>query len=396
MVHVLYLTCNGLLEPLGQSQILPYLIGLSSRYKITVVTFEKPWDLLNTIYLSETKSKCLQHRITWIPLRFRLGPSLIAPLLSGIHLFTLALALSLFARPQLIHARSYIPAVIALSIKALLKIPFLFDMRALWPAELVASGRIRSNSLSHKYLLKAEEFCISYSSATISLTHAAVGYLSERYHPLPDSPKFTVIPTCVDLQRFSYSDSIPVTPIVIGCIGTVISGWFQTHWLQSFLLSCHRVLPSSSFEVVTRDDKDLVLSALDPTNQLGPRLRIYPADPIDMPSIITSHSASVMFFTPGLSKLGSSPTRLGEVLASGRPVVTGPGVGDVDQIIATNNVGVIINDHSQTSMDRAVLSLIELLNDTALPHRCRKTAQEYFSLKQGTLDYLRVYNQVLS
>ena len=46
MKSILYLSTNGLAEPLGRSQILPYLVGLSKRYKIIVLSNEK-FDLRN-------------------------------------------------------------------------------------------------------------------------------------------------------------------------------------------------------------------------------------------------------------------------------------------------------------------------------------------------------------
>ena len=45
MNKVLYITRNGLLEALGQSQVMPYLRGLSSYYKISLITFEKEKDV---------------------------------------------------------------------------------------------------------------------------------------------------------------------------------------------------------------------------------------------------------------------------------------------------------------------------------------------------------------
>ena len=47
MKTVLYLTRNGLLEPLGRSQILPYLIELSKDYRIIIISSEKNIDLKN-------------------------------------------------------------------------------------------------------------------------------------------------------------------------------------------------------------------------------------------------------------------------------------------------------------------------------------------------------------
>ena len=41
--NVLYLSYDGMTDPLGQSQVLPYIIGLSKKgYKFHLVSFEKP------------------------------------------------------------------------------------------------------------------------------------------------------------------------------------------------------------------------------------------------------------------------------------------------------------------------------------------------------------------
>src|SRR3954464_13715720 len=88
---VLYLTRNGLLEPLGQSQVLGYVKGLAVRYRITIVTFEKSGDLLDQQYLARTKAECVQCGIRWMPLRFRSGAGLIGPVLSMVLLVALAL-----------------------------------------------------------------------------------------------------------------------------------------------------------------------------------------------------------------------------------------------------------------------------------------------------------------
>ena len=40
-VHTLFISFDGLTDPLGQSQILPYLIGISRDYAITIISCEK-------------------------------------------------------------------------------------------------------------------------------------------------------------------------------------------------------------------------------------------------------------------------------------------------------------------------------------------------------------------
>ena len=44
---ILYISYDGLLEPLGQSQILSYLKILSKDFSISVLSFEKKKDWLN-------------------------------------------------------------------------------------------------------------------------------------------------------------------------------------------------------------------------------------------------------------------------------------------------------------------------------------------------------------
>jgi glycosyltransferase involved in cell wall biosynthesis len=114
-----------------------------------------------------------------------------------------------------------------------------------------------------------------------------------------------------------------------------------------------------------------------------------------MPAIVQKHTASVMFFTGGLSKLGSSPTRMAEVLACGRPVVANPAVGDVEQVVRQNRVGVLARGSSSAEMVACVAELLELLQDSHLANRCRRTAEQLFSLESGTDVYRQLYAQNL-
>ena len=91
MSLVLYLTRNGLLEPLGQSQIFPYLCGLSRHYRFTLISFEKPADISGYSLRSRTREQCTELGLRWISLRFRLKPRPLAPALAIPHLTLVAL-----------------------------------------------------------------------------------------------------------------------------------------------------------------------------------------------------------------------------------------------------------------------------------------------------------------
>ena len=91
MNSTLYLTRNGLLEPLGQSQVMAYLRGLSHKHTITLITYEKPQDWADVTAMNHARADCNAHGIQWLPQRFRSYPKIIAPLFSMIRLVWLLL-----------------------------------------------------------------------------------------------------------------------------------------------------------------------------------------------------------------------------------------------------------------------------------------------------------------
>ena len=55
---ILYVSYDGILEPLGRSQVLAYLEGLSNRNKIYLISFEKKADLNDPSLVKKIKDVC--------------------------------------------------------------------------------------------------------------------------------------------------------------------------------------------------------------------------------------------------------------------------------------------------------------------------------------------------
>lgn len=396
MSNTLYLTRNGLLEPLGKSQVFGYLRGLSRDHTITLITYEKPEDWADSARMARARADCEAHGIRWLPQRFRQKPRLIAPALSMVRMAWLAWREVRGGRAELIHARSYIPAAVAFAVHRLTGVPFIFDMRALWPEELITAGRLRRGSFLHRAITWIERVCLARASAVVSLTHAAVDHLRNVYPKELEGQCISVIPTCADLDRFTPAPASTSGPKVHGCIGTVLSGWFRTDWLASWLAVAAARDPDAQFEIVTRDDAQQVRRALDPEGKLSGRIRIGPRAPEAMPEAVRAHDLSIMFFTEGLSKLGSSPTRMAEVLGCGLPVVANDGVGDVARIIQEYRVGVLVEGPEPAQMATAMAELDQLLLEPDLAARCRAAAEAIFSLKGGTEAYAELYACILN
>jgi len=389
----IYLTRNGLIEPLGQSQVLAYLRGLSRDYRITLITYEKEADRADETRMAMMRAECDALGIRWLPQRFRASPKVIAPALSMLRMVWLVWREAKGQNARLIHARSYIPAAVALIVSRITGTPFIFDMRALWPEELITAGRLTRGSLLHRAIVAAERVCLARAGAVVSLTHAAVGHLKQIYPEALAGQRVAVIPTCADLNRFVPADARPATR-VIGCLGTVLSGWFRLDWLAAFLKVAAARDPEACFELTTLDNAAAVRAALDPHGRLGERLTIAACAPEAVHTALQRQTASVMFFTDGLSKLGSSPTRMAEILGCGMPVIANDGVGDVAAIIRKHRVGVIATSAAPEAMEQAWSGLLALLAEPDIAGRCRAAAQEVFSLKAGTTAYAAIYREL--
>ena len=393
---ILYITRNGMLEPLGQSQVLSYLRGLSIDYRITLISFEKPDDLENIIALENVRSDCEAHGIRWLPQRFHYKPKLIAPLWSMIIFFYLCLREVLRGNADLIHARSYIPAAVALFINYLKGTPFIFDMRALWPEELITAGSIKRGSIIYKILIWVERQCLGNAATVVSLTHAAVDYLKTEYEKELKEQNIVVISTCADLTRFIPLIKSTSQPKIYSCIGTVLSGWFRIEWLSRCFQSLAKRYPDAQFEIITRDNPEVVRKAIGGNQNLQSKLTIYSLPSEKVHEAVQRHTVSVMFFKEGLGKLGSAPTRLGEILGCGLPVIANAGVGDVARIVENYHVGVLVKENSDAAIQKALEELDILMKDPHLAQRCRNAAEEVFSLQKGTEAYRTVYKYILN
>ena len=108
-----------------------------------------------------------------------------------------------------------------------------------------------------------------------------------------------------------------------------------------------------------------------------------------------SFGVSICKLNAGPSLTAAMPTKIGEFLACGRPVVVNRGLGDMDKFIAESKVGVTLSGDPGNARDAAT-ELIELVSDPETPSRCRAIAEKYFSMDIGAQKYLDLYARMLT
>ena len=105
MARVLYITYDGLMEPLGMSQVWQYLKVLSKNNNITIISFEKSVDLLDKDRLSCLCNEIDSYGVSWHRLKYHKTPSIMATAYDIVRGILLGVFIVKKSKIEIIHAR---------------------------------------------------------------------------------------------------------------------------------------------------------------------------------------------------------------------------------------------------------------------------------------------------
>jgi glycosyltransferase involved in cell wall biosynthesis len=363
-----YATIDSLAEGVGSSQITPLIYRLSRHgLKINLISYEKSQPQADL----EAYFKALG--VLWSPQTF--GK---AGLVGGIG--RLNKLKGLIPRTSLIHARSDIPAVAAIASQ---QAPVLWDVRSLWADQKVLIQKNSLNKGLYQIYRQMESMSSQGSLGMSTLTSAVVPILELRNKKVPQLR--TVVPTAVDLEKFKFHNRM-ASPTKVLFSGTY-NDYYDLHLSQLFMAEIRKLVPieihwarpseSSKRGLGVGEDKILSVSQA------------------EMASVVPNYSfgVSICKLDAGQSLSAAMPTKIGEFLACGRPVVVNKGLGDMDQFIEEFEVGVILTGENNDLPNKA-RKLMRILSDPETPMKCRSLAEKHFNMDIGANSYLDLYSQM--
>lgn len=365
-----YLSFDSVTEGVGRSQITPYVAALAQQgMQIVLHTFEKHEPSVDDRTRLETLG------VDWKPHPFGgFGPAAGAKrVVRG----------AWFLRgADLVHARGDLPAAAA----SIHRAPWIWDMRSMWTDQRIALGALKPGSPEERVLRVIERRSSRTSSSIVVLARAAIGVMQDRFGG-DVARKCSVVPTCVDLNRFSEKPLPPTEPIKFLLLGT-LNNYYDVPLMLRLVERFRRTLPAQ-------------LNVIAPARTVWTEelqaagAKITTAPPSSIPRNIHQHHVglSVCRSNAGVSLRAAMPTKIGEFLASGRPVVANPGLGDMDEIVAEFRCGVVLAGSSEEQLDRCCAELLDLLYDQELPRRARAAAVKHFNLDSAVDTLMDLYRR---
>src|SRR5687768_5367321 len=171
--HVLFISYNGMLDPLGQTQVIPYLRELAKRgVRYTLLSFERSaaFTPQGVRKCEELRRELAAHGIEWHRLRYHQRPSVPATIYDVIAGTRKARSLVRRNGIGMVHARSHIPATIALALKKSLGTKMIFDVRGLMAEEYVDAEHWREGSVPYRITKASERRIFEKTDAVVTLT----------------------------------------------------------------------------------------------------------------------------------------------------------------------------------------------------------------------------------
>jgi glycosyltransferase involved in cell wall biosynthesis len=364
-----YLSTDSVVEGVGASQVLPYVAGLVEQgMNVRVHSFEPTLG-------PEAHATVGRSGVEWHPHRFGSGGS------AG-GLGRVARGAMAVRGASLVHARSDIAAASAMLGRSR---PWVWDVRSFWVDQRIALGLVLPGSRVERVMRAVERRAAEQSAAIITLTDAAIVELARR-HGSAVADKATRITTCVDLRRFAQA------PMPDGGLHLLLSGSTNSlydHDLAIAFFAAMQQRGDCTFDFLRAKQTEWDGKVVAAGGTVGS------AAFDEMPSAVARSHAGLILCRPAPPSvlLGAMPTKVGEFLATGRPVVATPGVGDLDEVVTSTNTGVIVESTDQRGIESAADRLIALLAEPGLPGRCRKVAEERFDLARGVASLKEVYSR---
>ncbi len=396
-ISTLYLCYFGVSEPLVQTQVLPYLRQLAAKgVAVNLLTFEPQlssrWSKQR---LAEKDSQLAAEGIRWFYLPYHKQPTVPATFYDVIVGAWTAARLVRRYGINVLHARGQIPMAMALLVQLRTDCRIVFDHRGLVAEERVDSGLWSKKSFPFRTLKMIERISIRRADQVVVLTNRMRNWLIE--HEGARAEKLEVIPCCVDFSRYGEEMNAAQgkqSAWEVVYAGSV-TGLYLLEEMGRFFLKIKEQQPTAFLRILTVASPPEVETSLRHAGVDPGSFWVGAVEPGEVPVILRRAQLGISFRLPTFSQIAASPTKIPEYLAAGLPVVSNAGIGDMDELLEDEKVGVVVRTLDDDGYAEAAKRALALASDPGIQVRCEQVARQHFDLADvGGERYRNVYRRI--
>ena len=381
---ILYLSYDGILEPLGYSQVFKYVEELSKDFELSIVSFEKTVDLKNIKNVRRVESLLEKKGIKWIRHKYHQNPQIPATLFDLLTLTKTLFLQRLFNHANVIHLRGYVLGIPIVFLNWLLRYKIIFDIRGFWVDEKIDRDGWSKDSIKYKFLKFIERKLFNISDKIVTLTTMSKNIIKNIFK-LNDS-KISVIRTCAEkIKPLKTETGKTINFGYIGSTGRAYN-FYET---LKFFKSLKKSKKIGKIFIFTADNHSKVIEQI---TSCGLKFQDYEIDFVrreDIAKAFEKFDFILFNLKINFSISASMPTKIGEALSANTPVICNKFNDDIEKISNFSNACKII-DFDTTNFEE----IREFLFDDSLEERCQNTYQEFFTLENGVNKYKEIYSNI--
>lgn len=399
----LYICYFGLREPLVQTQVLPYLRELvKGDIAVGIVTFEPEMRARWTAdQIAEKKRELADEAIEWDALPYHRSPSALATAYD-------ILAGTLFVRGRIrernldvVHGRIHVATLMgALARRFSSRKPkLIFDIRGFFPEEYIDAGVWPENGFLYRGAKRVEKWLMEQADGFVVLTEKAKSLV----WPDGSEKPVVVIPCCADFaarfpetlstSRNEMREKLRVAGRTVYAHIGALGGLYLTKEMADFMSVARDLDPKAFALFLTQSDPTEIVNLLKEHGFTDDDLFVGRVDPDEIPKYLAASDVGLSFVKATYATQSRSPTKIPEYLAAGLPIIANSGVGDVDELINTEKVGLLIDSFDREAYQNAIFQLRRFRSDVG--PRCREVAIRRFDLETvGGERYRRLYTSL--
>ena len=407
--RVLYISYNGMLDPLGQSQVIPYLRELANHgVRFTLLSFER-----DTAFVGAGLARCGELRrqlatsgIEWHWLRYHQKPSLPATIYDVANGVRYARKLVRRNGIEMIHARSHVSATIGLALKKRFHLKMIFDLRGLMADEYVDANHWRQGGVRYRITKRMERRALAGADGIVTLTER-IWPIIKSWDALRDREVIhEIVPCCVDLDLFRFDPQererrraeLGLQNRLVLIYSGSIGGWYLTEQMVDFFAVLLKQRSDAHFLWLTQGSAELINGLMSKRGIKATHYTVLSAAPNEVWSYLSAGDAGIAFYKPAFSRMATSPVKITEYLACGLPLVINAGIGDSDAMITAERIGALVSNFSAdeyTEAAKVIEGFVGYADQTR--RRAREIAERLFDLRRvGVQRYGRLYENVLA
>ena len=410
-MRVLYLTYDGLTDPLGQSQVLPYIQGLRRRlgelFQPDILSFEKRERYQQIGY--KLYQAISAEGIGWYPQSFHRSPPLLAKAYDAWLFRQAAVRLHKQRDYAVYHARSYVAGWVAYQLSQKTGRPWIFDMRGFWADERRYHGHWPQNHPLYRWLYrlwkKREHLMLHTATEIVVLTEAAKEVLLSWGIP---PQKITVIPCVADYEFFHLEPAqrqqarqsirkklnIPADATLLLYSGSLASHYAPGDIVDIFE-AAYKIDPKVFLLVLTPNETSFFERLIQQRGLPLSQYRAAFASRMEMPSYLSAADVGMATALPTFDKIANSPTKIAEYLAADLPVIT-TAIGDVKKL--AEQLPGLFPYQTQEEIPSVVERVFQFLRQErfTLPAPLSVLTRPILSLEIGLDRYQALYERLLS